>query len=122
MLLLQSKNELRLSTCGLYLARSDKTGSLGLKMSYGYMKSETRLKALVHELNISFPVNDYSAKEWAKKFVGREPTTSDVLVTQTHLNVLCLLGLVKRRAKYHGKSPRYTYSRIAKHINLGGSL
>lgn len=88
-------------------------------MSYGYMKSDVRFKALVHELNVSFPVNEYSVRELASRFVGRTPTTSDILVTQTHLNILCLLGLVKKKTKFHGKSPRYFYTRAVNHIKLG---
>lgn len=80
------------------------------------MKSSVRLKLLVEELNKTDEL--LNARGWAKRSLCTPISTSDVLLVQTHLNVLCLLGLVKRTAQFHGKSPRYLYKRYVNSIKL----
>lgn len=78
--------------------------------------SADRLKYLLEVLNTS---NDtFNAFDWTRKALGRNPDASDVLVTQSQLNMLYLLGFVQKITKYHGKSPRHLYKREDSYITL----
>lgn len=79
---------------------------------------EARYNEIIKILKIN--LEPMSATNIAIKYM-MDCHQSDILVTQSILNLLSLTGAVTKHSEYQGKSPRYSYQLNVK-SKLGGLL